>query len=146
MRATLRPMDIANHSVAVAQKLKEAGLRPTRQRIMLGSLLWSHGHRHLTAESLHSEAKVNRVKVSLATIYNTLHQFTDVGLLREIVVDGGRSYFDTNTEAHHHFLHEDTGMLEDIPADMVRLQDMPQAPAGKRIKSVDVVIRVSEDA
>ena len=127
----------------IVDKMVRAGLRPTRQRILLGSLLWSKTCRHVTAEMLHHEAQHAHMQVSLATIYNTLHQLTQAGLLKEIRVEGGRSYFDTNMEPHHHFLHEDTGMLEDIPAEQVSLNCLPAAPYGKAIKSVDVVIRVS---
>lgn len=130
----------------VTEKLAEVGLRPTRQRILLGSLLWGKGCRHLTAEALHQEAKEADIKVSLATIYNTLHQFTAAGLLREIVVEGGSSYFDTNIDPHHHFLHEDTGHLEDIPAHEINIKGVPVPPHGTHISSVDVIIRVRNSA
>lgn len=126
----------------VARRLTGAGMRPTRQRIMLASLLWSKGCRHLTAEMLHAEAKEHNIKVSLATVYNTLHQFTDVGLLRQIVVDGHRTFFDTNVEEHHHFLNEDNGELHDIPASEVDVRKMPSPPPGMKVASVDVLIRV----
>ena len=127
---------------AVTEKLVEAGLRPTRQRILLGSLLFSKGCRHVTAESLHREAKSAHIDVSLATVYNTLHQFTGATLLREVSIEGGRSYFDTNVSTHHHFLCEDTGELTDIPGEHVTLENLPHPPAGKRVSSVDVVIRL----
>lgn len=130
------------HYADVNDKLTGAGLRPTRQRILLGSLLWGQGCRHLTAEMLHAEAKENAIKVSLATVYNTLHQFTDAGLLREIVAESGCSYFDTNIDPHHHFLDEDTGMLTDIPAENVDVRTLPTPPMGTHIASVDVIIRV----
>lgn len=130
------------HYAQITEKLVAAELRPTRQRILLGALLWGKGHRHLTAEGLHNEAKDAQIKVSLATIYNTLHQFTEAGLLREIIVESGRSYFDTNIDPHHHFLHEDTGMLEDVCASKVDIRTMPPPPQGKAIRGVDVVIRV----
>ena len=126
-------------------RLKAAGLRPTRQRLALARLLFGQGDRHLTAEQLHAEAAIARVPVSLATVYNTLHQFTEVGLLREVVVEAGRSYFDTNVEDHHHFFHEATGHLEDIASDRVGLQGVPAAPAGTRITRVDVIIRLGGD-
>ena len=96
------------------EKLRKAGLRPTRQRLALASLLFAHGDRHVTAEGLHEEAVSAGVPVSLATVYNTMHQFTAAGLLREVTVDGTRTYFDTNTGDHHHFYCEDDGMLMDI--------------------------------
>ena len=106
-------------------RLKTAGLRPTRQRLALARLLFSHGDRHLTAEQLHGEAMAARVPVSLATVYNALHQFTETGLLREVIVEPGRSYFDTNVTDHHHFFHEDSGHLEDIAGENVRLNALP---------------------
>ena len=100
-------------------------------------------NRHVTAEALHEEAKNAGVSVSLATVYNALHQFTDAGLMREVVVDSGRSFFDTNTSDHHHFFHEDIGRLEDIPNDQVRVSQLPNAPAGTTVSRVDVIVRVS---
>ena len=91
----------------VISRLRNAGLRPTRQRIALAKLLMESNHRHVTAEELYEEAKNANVSVSLATVYNALNQFTDAGLMREVVVDSGRSYFDTNISDHHHFFHED---------------------------------------
>jgi Fur family iron response transcriptional regulator len=129
----------------VIERLKAAGLRPTRQRIALAKLLFDKGNRHLTAEQLHGEALEHSVRVSLATVYNTLHQFTDAGLLREVVVDPARSYFDTNVDDHHHFYFETSGELHDIPGEDVRLAELPEVPEGTRLSRVDVIIRVSED-
>jgi Fur family iron response transcriptional regulator len=123
-------------------RLREAGLRPTRQRLALAKLLLESGDRHVTAEQLHGEAIANAIRVSLATIYNTLHQFTTAGLLREVVVAPGRSYFDTNVEDHHHFFYEASGDLEDIPGDRIVVNDLPSPPEGTRIRRVDVIIRV----
>ena len=128
---------------ALIERLKVAGLRPTRQRLALARLLHDGGNRHLSAEQLHDEARAARVRVSLATVYNALHQFTAAGLLREIVVEPGRSYFDTNVEDHHHFYYEDSGRLEDIPGEEVRLVSLPKPPKGTRLARVDVIIRVS---
>lgn len=124
------------------EKLAAAGLRPTKQRVLLGNLLFSKGHRHVTAESLHREAKGSNIEVSLATVYNTLHQFTEVNLLREVSVEDGKSYFDTNTTAHHHFLCEETGELVDIPEEHIPLEWLPLPPSGTAVSRVDVVIRV----
>ena len=126
------------------ERLKAAGLRPTRQRLALARLLQDGGDRHLSAEQLHEEALAAKVRVSLATVYNALHQFTAAGLLREVVVEPGRSYFDTNVEDHHHFYFEDSGRLEDIPGDQVSLTNLPKPPKGSRLLRVDVIIRVSE--
>lgn len=126
----------------VLDRLRGAGLRPTRQRMALAKLLFESGDRHVTAEALHGEAQSAAVRVSLATVYNTLHQFTDAGLLREIVVDSARSYFDTNTSDHHHFFMEDKGELTDIPAVAIEVSRLPAPPVGHAIDRVDVVIRV----
>ena len=125
-------------------RIKDAGLRPTRQRLGLAKLLFERGNRHLTAEQLHGEAIDADVRVSLATVYNTLHQFTAAGLLREVVVEPGRSYFDTNAGDHHHFYHEEDGRLEDIPDGEVRLAGLPKPPRGTRVERVDVIIRLAD--
>jgi Fur family iron response transcriptional regulator len=123
-------------------KLRQARLRPTRQRVALGWLLFGKGDRHVTAEMLFEEAKAARVPVSLATVYNTLHQFTGVGLLNEIAIDGPRTYFDTNPTPHHHFLIEETSALIDIPDGDIALARLPKAPDGCEIARVDVVVRI----
>ncbi len=128
---------------AAIERLKAAGLRPTRQRLALSRLLHDGGDRHLSAEQLHEEARATGVRVSLATVYNALHQFTAAGMLREIVVEPGRSYFDTNVEDHHHFYYEDSGRLEDIPGAEVHLASLPKPPKGTRLSRVDVIIRVA---
>lgn len=127
---------------ALAEQLRAVGLRPTRQRMALADLLFGQGNRHITAESLYSDATKLGVNVSLATVYNALHTFTAKGLLREISIDSTRSYFDTNTQDHHHFYFEKSGQLEDIDNNHVKLSQMPDAPDGMSISRVDVVIRV----
>ena len=123
--------------------LEEAGVRPTRQRVTLASLLVGDGqHRHVTAESLFDAAKSQTDSVSLATVYNTLRAFCDAGLLQEVMVDGTKIYFDTNTHDHPHFFWEDDGTLTDAPADELVISGLPDAPAGAEIASVDVVIRL----
>lgn len=131
---------------AAVDTLRGAGLRPTRQRLSLARLLFDGADRHVTAEQLHSQAERDGVRVSLATVYNTLHQFTDAGLLREVVVEAGRSYFDTNTQGHHHFFEAETGRLVDIPADQVSIGSLPSAPAGAEIERVDLIVRVRKAA
>ena len=123
-------------------RLKSAGLRPTRQRVALARLLYDRGDRHVTAEQLHQEAASSNVRLSLATVYNTLHQFTSLGMLREVVVEPGRSYFDTNIGDHHHFFDEDSGELADIPGEQVELTRLPPPPAGAKISRVDVIVRL----
>lgn len=125
-------------------RLKAANLRPTRQRLALARLLFSDGDRHVSAERLHGEALAAGVSVSVATIYNCLNQFTKAGLLREVVVDSGRSYFDTNVDAHHHFYLEESGELVDIPDESLMLARLPEVPTGTAIDRVDVTIRLKK--
>ena len=122
--------------------LRMAGLRPTRQRVALAELLFSGAPRHVSAEQLHDEANAERVNVSLATIYNTLHQFREAGLLREVAVDAARSYFDTDTSDHHHFYLEDEQRVIDIPSSAIVIQNLPEPPKGTTVTHVDVVVRV----
>lgn len=126
----------------VKAMLRQAGLRPTRQRMALGWILFGKGDRHLTAEMLYEEAMRAKVPVSLATIYNTLHQFTDAGLLRQVAVEGSRAYFDTNTSSHHHFFIEGRDELVDIPSNEVVVGRTPIPPEGFEIDRVDVVVRL----
>jgi Fur family transcriptional regulator, iron response regulator len=140
MTAKQRP----DENMTEEDRIRAAGLRPTRQRVALARLLFEHGARHLTAEVLHGEAGAAGVGVSLATVYNTLHQFVRVGLLREVTVQPGRSYFDTNVADHHHFFHETRAELEDIASVAVDLSSLPEPPAGTEIQRVDVVIRLSD--
>src|SRR5690348_15769010 len=126
----------------VKTMLRSVGLRPTRQRMALGWLLFGKGDRHLTAEMLYEEATRAKVPVSLATIYNTLHQFTEVGLLRQVAVDGSKAYFDTNVTAHHHFFVEGEDEVLDIPGAEVIIGKTPMPPEGFEIARVDVVVRL----
>src|SRR4029450_249534 len=127
----------------IVQRPAAARLRPTSQPLYLARLLFEQGDRHVTAEQLHSEAQAARIAVSLATVYNTLHQFTAAGLLRELVIESGRSYFDTNVTNHHHFFFEENGALVNIPGENVSLASVPTPPDGARISRVDVVVRVT---
>lgn len=123
--------------------LSGAGLRPTRQRIALATLLVGDGcNRHVTAESLFDAATRAGEQVSLATVYNTLRAFCDAGLMREITVDGTRSYFDTNMSDHPHFYWEDTATLSDAPSAQLEIHQLPEAPPGTEIAAVDVIIRL----
>jgi Fur family iron response transcriptional regulator len=126
----------------VAKLLRGTGLRPTRQRVALTHLLFTEGDRHVTAERLHEAALACKVPVSLATVYNTLHQFTEAGLLREVAVEGAKTYFDTNTSNHYHFFCEHSGMLMDIPTGSIRIEGFPEAPEGMAISRVDVLVRL----
>ena len=129
----------------VKSMLRDVGLRPTRQRMALGWILFAKGDRHLTAEMLYEEATKAKVPVSLATVYNTLHQFKEVGLLREVAVEGAKTYFDTNTSNHYHFFCENSGELVDIETASIRIEGLPQAPEGMAIGRVDVLVRLVAD-
>ena len=123
--------------------LVDAGLRPTRQRLALATLLVGDGeNRHVTAESLYEAAQAAGESVSLATVYNTLKAFCDAGLLREITIDGSKSYFDTDISDHPHYYWEDTGAFTDAPVEELQIRNLPPAPTGSKISGVDVVIRL----
>ncbi len=126
--------------------LQMAGLRITRQRMALGELLFTGDHQHVNADELHQKAIDANHNLSLATVYNTLHQFSKAGLLREVSVDAGSSYFDTDTSNHHHFFIEDDKQVLDIPPDTFRIEGLPQPPEGTVITHVDVVVRVKKVA
>ncbi len=126
----------------VDQRVRAAGLRPTRQRLALAQLLFAKGDRHLSAEELHEEALAARVPISLATVYNALHQFTEAGLLRILAVEGSKTYFDTNTSDHHHFFIEGENKIFDIDTGSVRVMNLPEPPAGMEIVNVDIVVRL----
>lgn len=127
---------------AIDQRVRAAGLRPTRQRVALATLLFAKGDRHLSAEELHEEALAAGVPVSLATVYNALHQFTESGLLRILAVEGAKTYFDTNTSDHHHFFVEGENTVFDIMSGPVTVTNLPEPPEGMEIVNVDVVVRL----
>ncbi len=124
-------------------RLRRAGLRPTQRRVALAELLFADGHRHVTAEQLHREAREAGLSVSLATIYNTLNQFTDAGLLKQVVLGGNRTFYDTNTDEHHHFYREEDGELIDIPLRELKFASFPHLPEGQEIAGIDVIIRLA---
>lgn len=127
---------------SLVERLRSAGLRPTRQRIALGQLLFGGADRHVTAEVLHAEALAAGERVSLATVYNTLHQFRRAGLLRELAIGGGKAYFDTNMSNHNHFFVEEKGELIDIEGARIHVDGLPEPPEGTRIGHIDVVVRL----
>lgn len=137
--------EIANPAESGAARcerlLRDAGLRPTRQRLMLGQLLLLGGHRHVTAEALYDEAIAADMRLSLATVYNTLNQFTEAGLLRRISADGTKSFFDTDTSVHPHFYLEGEGVLVDISQDLVFAKG-PEALPGHEIARLDVIVHL----
>ena len=135
-------IDKAARAVRAAEMLGAAGLRPTRQRIALAELLFFSPDRHVTAERLFEEALAASLSVSLATVYNTLHQFTEAGLLRQLPIDGAKAYFDTNPSEHHHFFLESEGTLMDMPSDGLAVGELPEPPEGMEIARVDVIVRL----
>jgi Fur family iron response transcriptional regulator len=126
------------------RQLKSSGLRPTRQRLALAKLLFESAPRHVTAEEVFQEARQAGIPVSLATIYNTLHQFTAAGLMTEVVVGTGQSYFDTNPTSHWHFFDRSTGEIVDVPEEAIEFSRLPEPPPGKVIERIDVVVRVRD--
>ena len=126
----------------IDQRVRSAGLRPTRQRVALAGLLFAKGDRHLSAEELHEEALAAGVPVSLATVYNTLHQFTEAGMLRILAIEGARTYFDTNTSDHHHYFVEGENRVFDIDHGPITVSNVPEPPEGMEIVNVDVVVRL----
>jgi Fur family iron response transcriptional regulator len=132
----------AEAPIGIEVRLRSAGLRPTRQRVALGDLLFAKGNRHLTVEELHEEAVMAGVPVSLATVYNTLHQFTEAGMIRVLAVESAKTYFDTNVSDHHHFFIEGDNHVLDIPVSNLTIGNLPEPPEGMEIAHVDVVIRV----
>lgn len=130
----------------LSARLRNAGLRPTQQRLALARLLFRGEDRHVCAESLHDEAVAARVPVSLATVYNTLNQFKAAGLLREVAIEGDRSYYDTNTSNHFHFFDDDSHELLDIEAEAITVSGLPAVPDGKVIDRIDVIVRLRDKA
>ena len=138
---------IYHSPVELEKRLREKGLRPTRQRMALADLLFSKGNRHIAAEELHEEAVKASVPVSLATVYNTLHQFTEAGLLRIIAVEGSKTWFDTNTSDHHHFFLEGENEIVDIPSGPEGkpiVGNLPEPPEGMEISHVDLIVRLRQ--
>ena len=126
----------------IIEFLKAAGLRATRQRVAIGQQLFLSEDRHVTVEQIHIESLQLGYSVSLATVYNVLHRFTNAGLLRELAIDSGRSYFDTNISSHQHLYFEDTGKLCDMPGDNIEIKAIPSLPPDTAISRIDVIIRV----
>ncbi|MBB5073891.1 Fur family iron response transcriptional regulator [Bartonella callosciuri] len=136
------------YSLSILEKrLRQNGLRPTRQRLELANMIFSHGNRHIAAEELYEEAVRAGVPVSLATVYNTLHQFTEAGLLRIIAVEGTKTWFDTNTSDHYHFYIEGENRILDIPCNSEEapiIGNLPKPPEGMEISHVDLIVRLKQ--
>ncbi len=121
--------------------LREHGITPTQQRVEIGQILFARDQ-HVSAELVLERARQGRSMVSKATVYNTLGLFADKGLIREVIVDPTKRFYDTNLAPHHHIYHTDTGMLEDVDAEDIRMERLPDLPQGTEVEGVDVVIRV----
>jgi Fur family iron response transcriptional regulator len=132
-----------NASSPPIERLRKTGLRPTRQRVALAELLFGNGDRHFTAEMLHAEAVKSGIPVSLATVYNTLHQFVEAGLLREVAIESSKTYFDTKTSDHFHFFFEKDGILVDIETTDLKVENLPKPPEGMEITRIDVLVRLA---
>lgn len=126
-------------------RLQSAGLRATPKRVAIGALLFDGCDRHVTADDVAVMARKNGVRVSLATVYNTLNQFVSAGLMKRITLDTDRTYFDTNVSDHHHLFFEQNGVLHDIPGDSIRVEGLPEMPVGSKISSVEVIVRMTGD-
>ena len=140
----MNEQQIDSQNACVVAILRSADLRPTRQRVAIGKLLFAGRDRHVTAEMLHEEVAAAGERISLATVYNTLHQFQRAGLIRELAIDGAKTYFDTNTSNHNHFFIESEGRVIDIPGQAVEVRGVPEPPDGTRISHIDVVVRLTK--
>mgnify|MGYP001176251720 FL=1 len=126
------------------EKLKEAGLRVTKQRIAVANIIFENKNHHFTAESLYKESLKKNCRLSMATIYNTLRNFTEANLLREVFIDSDRRYYDTNLTDHHHLYFSDSGHLEDVQSNQIQISKFPDIPQGLKIDRMDMIIRVSK--
>ena len=131
---------LGTYNIAL-KKIEESGIVPTKQRRILAKILFQNGNRHISAENLFDEVKKQDRKISMATIYNTLKQFTNLGLIREIVVDKNKSLYDTNNRPHYHLYIEDEGKIHDIPTDNINI-DLPSVPACLTLHNIDIIVRV----
>lgn len=129
----------------ITTRLQSAGLRATPKRIAIGSLLFDGMDRHVTADDVAILARKSGVRVSLATVYNTLNQFVSAGLMKRITLDTDRTYFDTNVSDHHHLFFEQNGVLHDIPGDTIKVEGLPPIPSGSKVRSVEVIVRMTGD-
>lgn len=129
----------------IETRLQSAGLRATPKRIAIGGLLFDGHDRHVTADDVAAMARKAGVRVSLATVYNTLNQFVSAGLMKRIILDTDRTYFDTNVSDHHHLFFEQNGALHDIPGDSIRVEGLPDIPAGAKVRSVEVIVRMTDE-
>ena len=132
------PMDIYHQAM---KKMESSGIRPTKQRRVLAKILFEKGNRHLSANELFHDVKKEDRKISMATVYNTLKQFTSLGLIREVVVDQNKSLYCTNHKSHYHLYIEDEGKIIDIPTKNINL-NIPSIPACLQLHNIDVIVRI----
>ncbi len=142
----LASLFIAAHEGTARHMLSKVGLRPSRQRIAMCGLLFAGEHRHIAADELHEEAKAHGIAMSLATVYNVLKQFDDVGLIRRIAVPGDRHYYDTNVGDHHHYFIAEEGRVVDMPVGDLLITNMPEPPQGRKISKIDIVVHLEPEA
>jgi Fur family iron response transcriptional regulator len=125
----------------VASRLRACGITPTQQRVRIGEALFAKPQ-HVSAEQVLSMVNKHHEEVSKATVYNTLGLFAKKGLLHEVIIEANKVFYDTNLDKHHHLYHLDTGMLEDISASQVKIEQLPELPEGTILEDVDVIIRL----
>ena len=126
----------------VKELLRSCDLRPTDQRLMVGKLLFDGIDKHVSAESIYRDLKKRNEKISLATVYNILHDFSNKKLLEKVIIDPEKIYFDTNTSSHYHFYYDDKKTLTDIPKENIVINSLPEAPKGKSIKNIEIIIHL----
>ena len=136
-----------NHSKHHVNRLRTSGLRPTKQRLLICKVLFDRKDTfHFTIDNLKKRIEKNtKSKVSLATVYNTVHAFKNSGYLKEISLQGNKTFFDTNSSNHHHFYDQDTGDLIDIKNEDISISKLPSAPKGKKINEVAVTVSVANN-
>ena len=139
-------MIISDNLKIYVQKLRSSNLRPTKQRLKICQFLFDREKTfHFTVETLNKKINKNgTTRVSLATIYNTVEAFTSAGYLKEILTSKNKSYYDTNIKSHHHFYDEGSKELTDIHYSQIKLSKIPIPPRGKKIKNLEVVIRIQK--
>lgn len=142
-------LSLRQEEAAMSERLRAHGMRPTRQRLALAQLIFGRGHRHISAEDLHKETQQAGYALSLATVYNSLQRFHEAGLLRIIIGEGSKRWFDTNLSDHHHFYVEDTQAILDAPAGengAPQIENLPSPPEGMEIAQIDLMIRLRRKA